>query len=65
MNNETIEDFFGKIKVVIFDRENFKKDNEFIERLLEYIYSRTNEQIFPDFKRMSPVQPELNALQFH
>ena len=55
IDNEAMENFFGRLKVEMFYGEKFESVNAFIEQLHEYI-SYNNERISHKLKGMSPVQ---------
>ena len=45
MDNGAMENFFGRLKVEMFYREQFESAEDFIHALDEYIYSYNNERI--------------------
>ena len=56
MDNGTMENFFGRLKVELFYGEKFESVNTFIDKLKKYIYYYNNERISLKLKGMSPVQ---------
>ena len=56
MDNGTMENFFGRLKVEMFYGEKFESVNAFIDELNEYIYYYNNERISSKLKGMSLVQ---------
>ena len=56
MDNGTMENFFGRLKVEMFYGEKFESVNTFIHELKRYIDYYNNERISLKLKGMSPVQ---------
>ena len=56
MDNGTMENFFGRLKVEMFYGEKFENVNVFIDELKRYIDYYNNERISTKLKGMSPVQ---------
>lgn len=56
MDNGSMENFFGRLKVEMFYGENFESVNAFIKKLNEYIYYCNNDRISLKLKGMSPIQ---------
>ena len=56
MDNGTMENFFGRLKVEMFYGEKFESVNAFIDELKKYIDYYNNERISLKLKGMSPVQ---------
>ena len=56
MDNGTMENFFGRLKVEMFYGEKFESVNTFIDELKRYINYYNNERISLKLKGMSPVQ---------
>ena len=56
MDNGSMENFFGRLKVEMFYGEKFENINAFIAELKEYINYYNNERISLSLKGMSPVQ---------
>ncbi len=56
MDNGSMENFFGRLKVEMFYGEHFKNTNDFIQKLNDYIYYYNNDRISLKLKGMSPVQ---------
>lgn len=56
LDNSSIENFFGRLKVEMFFGEKFQTTDEFIRRLEEYIAYYNNERISLKLKGMSPIQ---------
>ena len=56
MDNGTMENFFGRLKVEMYYGEKFESPRGFIKKLKEYIYYYNNERISLKLKGMSPVQ---------
>ncbi len=56
MDNRAMENFFGRLKVEMFDGEKIESANAFIEELKEYIRYYNNDRISTKLKGMSPVQ---------
>ena len=56
MDNDAMENFFGRLKVEMFYGEKFESVNAFIDELKKYIYYYNNERISLKLKGMSPVQ---------
>ena len=59
MDNEAMENFFGRLKVEMFNCEKFESVNAFIDELKRYIDYYNNERISIKLKGMSPVQYQL------
>ncbi len=64
MDNGTMENFFGRLKVEMFYGEKFESVNAFIDELKNYIDYYNNEKIFLKLKGMSPVQYRTHSLAF-
>ena len=62
MDNGTMENFFGRLKVEMFYGEKFESVNAFIDELKKYIYYYNNERISLKLKGMSPVQYRTHSL---
>ena len=56
LDNSSIENFFGRLKVEMFFGEKFQTTAEFIRCLEEYIVYYNNERISLKLKAMSPIQ---------
>ena len=56
LDNSSMENFFGRLKVEMFFGEKFQTTDEFIRCLEEYIEYYNNERISLKLKGMSPVQ---------
>ena len=56
LDNSSMENFFGRLKVEMFFGEKFQTTDEFIRCLEEYIAYYNNERISLKLKGMSPVQ---------
>lgn len=56
MDNGSMENFFGRLKVEMFYGEKFESVNTFIDELKNYIDYYNNERISVKLKGMSPVQ---------
>ena len=56
MDNGSMENFFGRLKVEMFYGEKFESVNAFIDELHNYIYYYNNDRISTKLKGMSPVQ---------
>lgn len=56
MDNGTMENFFGRLKVEMFYGEKFEGVNAFIDELKNYIDYYNNERISLKLRGMSPVQ---------
>ena len=59
MDNEAMENFFGRLQVEMFYAEKFETVDKFVHRLKEYIHywnNWDNERISLKLKGMSPVQ---------
>ena len=56
LDNSSIENFFGRLKVEMFFGEKFQTTAEFIRCLEEYIAYYNNERISLKLKGMSPIQ---------
>ena len=56
MDNGTMENFFGRLKVEMFYGEKFESVNTFIDELKRYINYYNNERISLKLTGMSPVQ---------
>jgi len=56
MDNGSMENFFGRLKVEMFYGENFESVDAFIDELHNYIYYYNNDRISTKLKGMSPVQ---------
>ena len=56
LDNSSIENFFGRLKVEMFFGEKFQTTAEFIRCLEEYIAYYNNERISLKLKAMSPIQ---------
>ncbi len=56
LDNSSMENFFGRLKVEMFFGEKFQTTDEFIRRLEEYIAYYNNERISLKLKGMSPIQ---------
>lgn len=65
MDNGTMENFFGKLKVEMFYGEKFKSVNAFIDELKKYIHYYNNERMSLKLKGMSPYNTELIHKQFN
>ena len=55
MDNGSMENFFGRLKVKMFYGEKYETVDEFVCSLREYIYSWNNERISLKLKEMSSV----------
>ena len=64
MDNGTMENFFGWLKVEMFYGEKFESVNAFIDELKNYIDHYNNERICLKLKGMSPVQYQTHSLAF-
>lgn len=62
MDNGTMENFFGRLKVEMFYGEKFESVNAFIDELKNYIDYYNNERISLKLKGMSPVQYQTHSL---
>lgn len=62
MDNGTMENFFGRLKVEMFYGEKFESVNAFIDELKNYIDYYNNERISLKLKGMSPVQYRTHSL---
>ncbi|MBQ2390288.1 MAG: IS3 family transposase, partial [Clostridia bacterium] len=62
MDNGTMENFFGRLKVEMFYGEKFESVNAFIDELKKYIHYYNNERISLKLKGMSPVQYRTHSL---
>ena len=62
MDNGTMENFFGRLKVEMFYGEKFESVNAFIDELKKYIDYYNNERISLKLKGMSPVQYRTHSL---
>ena len=56
MDNGTMENFFGRLKVEMFYGKKFESVNTFVDELRRYIDCYNNERISLKLKGMSPVQ---------
>ncbi len=56
MDNNAIENFFGKLKIEMSYGEKFESVDAFIDELNKYIHYCNNQRISLKLKRMSPVQ---------
>lgn len=56
LDNSSMENFFGRLKVEMFFGEKFQTTAEFIRCLEEYIVYYNNERISLKLKGMSPIQ---------
>ena len=56
LDNSSMENFFGRLKIEIFFGEKFQTTAEFIRCLEEYIVYYNNERISLKLKGMSPIQ---------
>lgn len=56
MDNGSMENFFGRLKVEMYYGEKFESVDAFIEELIEYIDYYNNKRISLKLKGMSPVQ---------
>ena len=56
MDNGSMENFFGRLKVEMFYGEKFESVDAFIVELHNYIYYYNNDRISTKLKGMSPVQ---------
>ena len=56
MDNEAMENFFGRLKVEMFYVEKYESVNSFIDELKDYIDYYNNERISLKLKGMSPVE---------
>lgn len=56
LDNSSMENFFGRLKVEMFFGEKFQTTDEFIRCLEEYIAYYNNERISLKLKGMSPIQ---------
>jgi len=57
LDNSIMESFFGRLKVEMFYRENYKSVNEFINRLEKYIdYYNNNKRVLLKTKGLTPIQ---------
>ena len=59
MDNGIMENFFGRLKVEMYNGEKFEFPRWFIEKLEEDIYYYNNERISLKLKGMSLVNSEL------
>ena len=62
MDNGTMENFFGRLKVEMFYDEKFESVNAFIDKLKNYIDYYNNERISLKLRGMSPVQYRTHSL---
>ena len=62
MDNGTMENFFGRLKVEMFYGEKFESVNAFIDELKNYIDYYNSERISLKLKGMSPVQYRTHSL---
>ena len=56
MDNEAMENFFGRLTVEMFYGEHFESVDDFIQDLDNFIYYYNNDRISLKLKGMSPVQ---------
>lgn len=56
LDNSSMENFFGRLKVEMYYGEKFRTTEEFIQKLKEYIEYYNNKRISLKLKGMSPVQ---------
>lgn len=56
LDNAAMENFFGRLKVEMYNGEKFNSVDEFIEKLKEYIDYYNNDRISLKLKGLSPVQ---------
>lgn len=61
MDNGTMENFFGRLKVEMFYGEKFESVNSFIDELKRYIDYYNNERISMKLKGMSSVQYRIHS----
>lgn len=62
MDNGSMENFFGRLKVEMYYGENFESVNAFIDELNRYIHYYNNDRISVKLKGMSPVQFRTHSL---
>lgn len=62
IDNEAMENFFGRLKVKIFYGEKFESVNTFIDELKKYIDYYNNERISLKLKVVSPVKYRTHLL---
>ena len=56
LDNSSMENFFGRLKVEMYYGEKFKTKEEFVEKLEEYIEYYNNQRISLKLNGLSPVQ---------
>ena len=62
MDNGTMANFFGRLKVEMFYGEKFESVNAFIDELKKYIHYYNYERISLKLKVMSPAQYRTHSL---
>ena len=61
LNNGAMDNFFGRLQVELFYKEQFESVENFIQALDKYIYYYNNERISLKLKGMSPVQYQTHS----